>query len=149
MEVTQPVHHHVERVSFHLQTPEQIRKLSVKAITATEIFDQLNHPIQGGLYDPTLGPIDKGGRCATCGLGFFQCPGHFGHVDLAVPVYAPLTFAQMYQVLKQTCLYCHRFRVGQLKVFMPFFLFPYSCIMRGVDASMLGQVAVAGCGPVD
>lgn len=116
MEVTSPVHHHVERVSFHLLTPEQIRKLSVKSITASEIFDQLNHPVAGGLYDPAMGPIDKGGRCQTCGLGFFQCPGHFGHVDLAVPVYAPLTFAQMYQVLKQTCLYCHRFRVGSLKV---------------------------------
>lgn len=116
MEVTSPVHHHVERVSFHLLTPEQIRKLSVKSITSAEIFDQLNHPLAGGLYDVSMGPIDKGGRCGTCGLGFFQCPGHFGHIDLAVPVYAPLTFAQMYQVLKQTCFYCHRFRVGTLKV---------------------------------
>jgi DNA-directed RNA polymerase I subunit RPA1 len=93
----------------------QIRRLSVKSITNAAIFDALNHPTQNGLYDPALGPIDKAGRCATCGLGAFECPGHFGHIELAVPVYAPLTFAQMYQLLKQCCFYCHRFRVGPLK----------------------------------
>lgn len=116
MDVAHPTNHHVQRVSFHLLSPEQIRKLSVKTITSSEIFDQLNHPIRGGLYDPALGPIDKNARCTTCGLGSFQCPGHFGHIELSVPVYAPLTFTQMFQVLRQTCLYCHRFRVGPLKV---------------------------------
>lgn len=116
MDITHPTHHFVHRTSFHLLTPDQIRRLSVKAITQPEIFDALNHPIKGGLYDPSLGPIDKHARCATCGLGAFQCPGHFGHIELAVPVYAPLTFAQMFQLLRQTCLYCHRFRSGTLKV---------------------------------
>lgn len=116
MDISHPTHHHVQRVSFHLLTPDQIRRLSVRQLTSQEIFDQLGHPVRGGLYDPALGPIDKNGRCATCGLGFFQCPGHFGHVQLAVPVYAPLTFAQMFQLLRQTCLYCHRLRQGPLKV---------------------------------
>jgi DNA-directed RNA polymerase I subunit RPA1 len=30
--------------------------------------------------------------CATCGLRYQHCPGHFGHVELAVPVFNPLVF---------------------------------------------------------
>lgn len=116
MDISQPTHHFVQRVSFHLLTPDQIRKLSVKAITQTELYDTLNHPIKGGLYDPALGPVERNARCGTCGLNSNQCPGHFGHIDLPVPVYAPLLFAQMFQLLKQTCLYCHHFRCGTLKV---------------------------------
>jgi len=32
------------------------------------------------------------GRCGTCGLKYRACPGHFGHIELAVPVYNPLVF---------------------------------------------------------
>ena len=31
-------------------------------------------------------------RCGTCGLRYRACPGHFGHIELAVPVYNPLVF---------------------------------------------------------
>ena len=31
-------------------------------------------------------------RCTTCGLLYTHCPGHFGHIELAVPVYNPLVF---------------------------------------------------------
>ena len=31
-------------------------------------------------------------RCATCQQGYMACPGHFGHIELAVPVYNPLVF---------------------------------------------------------
>lgn len=116
MDVSHPTHRFVRSVSFGLQTPEQIRALSVKAITNPVIFDGLNHPVKGGLYDPALGPVDRDGKCGTCGLGSFHCPGHFGHVELPVPVYCPMTFGQMFNVLRNACLYCHRLRMSSLKV---------------------------------
>lgn len=116
MDVSHPTHRFVRSVSFGLQTPEQIRALSVKAITTSVIFDGLNHPVKGGLYDPALGPVDRDGKCGTCGLGSFHCPGHFGHVELPVPVYCPMTFGQMFNVLRNACLYCHRLRMSNLKV---------------------------------
>lgn len=30
--------------------------------------------------------------CVTCGLPGAACAGHFGHIELAVPVYNPLVF---------------------------------------------------------
>lgn len=93
-------------------TPEQVRRQSVKAITSPMTFDALNHPVIGGLYDPALGPVEKNSRCTTCGLGSAQCPGHFGHIDLSLPVYNPLTFPQLFQLLRLTCLYCHKLRMS-------------------------------------
>jgi len=40
-----------------------------------------------GLYDPKLGPRDsKDNMCITCGLNYYNCPGHIGHIELCVPV---------------------------------------------------------------
>lgn len=115
MDISSPVHRSVKKVSFSFLTAEQVRRQSIKAITNPATFDALNHPIDGGLYDPTLGPVERGSRCRTCGLGQAQCPGHFGHIELCLPVYNPLTFTQMYQLLRLTCLYCHRLRIPVIK----------------------------------
>ena len=81
-------------------------------VTSPELFDALGHPQVGGLYDPRMGPIDKNARCATCGLGFFACPGHFGRVELPVVVYYPPLFGTMFQLLKNACPSCCHFRNG-------------------------------------
>lgn len=74
--------------------PAQVRKLSVKRVTSPITFDNMGHPVPDGLYDPAMGPAGAGGPvpCATCGLPGAACPGHFGHVELPVPVYNPLLF---------------------------------------------------------
>ncbi len=115
MDISSPVHRSVKKVSFSFLTAEQVRRQSVKAITNPATFDALSHAIAGGLYDPALGPVERGSRCGTCGLGQAQCPGHFGHVDLCLPVYNPLTFGQMYQLLRLTCVYCHRLRIPSIR----------------------------------
>lgn len=56
--------------------------------------------------------------CATCGLDDRFCPGHIGHIELPVPVYNPLFFAQMFLLLRSSCLYCHRFRLRHLESHM-------------------------------
>lgn len=37
--------------------------------------------------DPRLGTIDRNFKCQTCGEGMSECPGHFGHIELARPVF--------------------------------------------------------------
>lgn len=44
-------------------------------------------PRAKGLNDPKLGSIDRGRSCATCGEDMQECPGHFGHIELATPVF--------------------------------------------------------------
>lgn len=86
----------------------------MKAITNPQILTTLDLPTTGGLYDPALGPFDKTSSCRTCGLDHRCCPGHFGHIDLAVPVYNPLTFRRMLKMLQSTCHYCHKLRLSAI-----------------------------------
>lgn len=48
-----------------------------------------------------------------------NCPGHSGHIELCVPVYQPLTFPKLMQLLRIKCLACHSFRLEkrQVKIF--------------------------------
>ena len=91
-------------------TVDEIRKMSVKKITNPVSMDNLGAPIRDGLYDPSLGPLEQYDICETCGLIYEHCPGHVGHIELAVPLYQPVLFGIMYKILKSICFNCHRFR---------------------------------------
>ncbi|KXZ53087.1 hypothetical protein GPECTOR_8g79 [Gonium pectorale] len=103
----------VVAVRFGFYTEDEVRKLSVVKVTSPIIFDNMKVPVPDGLYDPRMGPVDVRDRCATCKLGFDRCPGHFGHVELPVPVYNPLVFKVLYKLMRCTCLNCHRFKLAQ------------------------------------
>ncbi|KAI4468651.1 dna-directed rna polymerase [Holotrichia oblita] len=48
---------------------------------------EAGRPKLGGLMDPRQGVIDRNSRCQTCAGNMTECPGHFGHIDLAKPVF--------------------------------------------------------------
>ncbi|KAJ2998867.1 hypothetical protein HDV02_003977 [Globomyces sp. JEL0801] len=114
MNISNPVSLGIEKVHFSFYEPEELKKLSVKAINNPQMFDTLDHPCSGGLYDPALGPHNRQTLCATCLLDEKSCPGHFGHIDLTVPVYNTITFKLMYKLLQSTCHYCHHLRVSDV-----------------------------------
>ncbi|PSC74762.1 beta and beta-prime subunits of DNA dependent RNA-polymerase [Micractinium conductrix] len=102
----------VSAVSFGFFNDDEVRKISVKQVTSPIIFDNMKNAVRGGLYDPAFGPMDPKERCATCGLSSYECPGHFGHIDLAVPLYNPLVFVTLYKLMRCTCLHCFKFRMA-------------------------------------
>ena len=78
----------IEEIQFGLLSPEEIKNMSVASIEYPETIDeQTQLPRQGGLADPRLGTIEKSMRCGTCDENMTDCPGHFGHIELAVPVF--------------------------------------------------------------
>ena len=102
-------------LNFQYLNKDEVLKLSVKEITKSQVFDRLLNPIQGGLYDLALGPLDKNDICLTCNMDYFQCPGHFGHVNLALPVYNPVFFKELIKLLRASCLSCHHLRTSRLE----------------------------------
>ena len=44
-------------------------------------------PKLNGLMDPRQGSVDRASRCQTCAGNMTECPGHFGHIELAKPVF--------------------------------------------------------------
>ncbi|ORY25000.1 beta and beta-prime subunits of DNA dependent RNA-polymerase [Neocallimastix californiae] len=87
MNIENPVLKKATNVSFSFYTSDEIRNLSVKQITNPVALDNLGHPTTGGLYDLVLGPYEREDSCRTCGLGYFEYSGHFGHIELPVPLY--------------------------------------------------------------
>ena len=66
------------------------KAISVAKIEHPEVMDEATHkPKMGGLMDPRMGTIDRNFKCQTCGEGMSECPGHFGHIELARPVFHP------------------------------------------------------------
>uniref|UniRef100_A0A3B4EPZ8 DNA-directed RNA polymerase subunit n=1 Tax=Pundamilia nyererei TaxID=303518 RepID=A0A3B4EPZ8_9CICH len=97
----------LEGMSFGIYSAEEIRKLSVKAITNFRFLDGVGNVAPNGLYDLALGPADIKEVCSTCCQDFNNCPGHLGHIELPLPVYNPLFFDKLYLLIRGSCLACH------------------------------------------
>jgi DNA-directed RNA polymerase I subunit RPA1 len=64
-----------------------------------------------------MGPVHSGDPpCQSCCLTFDSCPGHAGHIELAVPVHHPLLLDEILTILRCKCLACHRFRAPSRQV---------------------------------
>ncbi len=63
-----------------------------------EVLDEATHKAKtGGLMDPKMGTIDRNFKCQTCGEGMSECPGHFGHIELARPVFHPGALCYLFE----------------------------------------------------
>lgn len=65
-------------------------------------------PKIGGLMDPRQGVIERTGRCQTCAGNMTNCPGHFGHIELAKPVFHVGFLSKTVKILRCVCFYCSR-----------------------------------------
>ena len=86
--------------------------MSVVKIEHPDTFDESGqNPRLGGLLDPRLGTIDRATKCQTCGENQQECPGHFGHIELAKPVFHIGFITKVKKLLECVCCNC-----GKLKV---------------------------------
>ncbi|TVU08159.1 hypothetical protein EJB05_41549 [Eragrostis curvula] len=106
----------VKSIHFGFYSDEEIKKISVEQITKSERLDAKNVPVPGGLLDPAMGPINDTDLCKSCGQNSVRCPGHFGHIELAKPLFNPLMFMSLKSLLQVTCFYCHKFRLNKEQV---------------------------------
>jgi len=102
------VHKVVDEIRFGLFSPQEIRKLSVVEIQTPDTYDEDGAPITAGLMDGRLGTLEPRQRCKTCGNTAARCPGHFGHIELAVPIIHIEFTKLIYDLLRATCRNCGR-----------------------------------------
>ncbi|MBM5805536.1 MAG: DNA-directed RNA polymerase subunit A' [Candidatus Verstraetearchaeota archaeon] len=98
----------IKSIKFGLLSPDEIRKMSVVNIITADTYDEDGVPIDAGLMDRKLGTIEPGQKCQTCGNRVGQCPGHFGHIELARPVIHPGFAKTVYLMLRASCWNCGR-----------------------------------------
>ena len=98
----------IGKIEFGLLSPKEIRQMSVKKIVWADTYDDDGFPYPQGLMDLHLGVIDPGLRCKTCSQKAGECPGHFGHIDLAKPVIHVGYTRLIRKLLRVTCRECGR-----------------------------------------
>jgi DNA-directed RNA polymerase subunit A' len=108
MERARSITKKIGAISFSLLSPNEIRKMSATKVITADTYDDDGFPIAMGLMDPRLGVVEPGLRCKTCGLrvGKDKCPGHFGHIDLAMPVIHVGLVKSIRDCLRATCRGC-------------------------------------------
>jgi len=108
MAMEEAVHKVIDRLYFGILSPHDVRRLSVAEIQTADTYDEDGAPITSGLMDGRLGTLEPRQRCKTCGNTAIRCPGHFGHIELAVPI-VHIEFTKIiHEVLRATCRNCGR-----------------------------------------
>ncbi|KAF2820636.1 beta and beta-prime subunits of DNA dependent RNA-polymerase [Ophiobolus disseminans] len=97
----------IKEIQFGLLSPEEIKAMSVVHIIYPETMDEQHQkPREQGLNDPKLGTIDRMYSCATCKEDIQVCPGHFGHIELATPVFHVGFVVKIKKILETVCHNC-------------------------------------------
>ena len=95
----------VKHIQFSLFSHDDIKKGSVCDILYSETFDG-SIPKPNGLFDTSMGSIDASIICTTDEKKAELCPGYFGKVDLALPVFNYHFIPYIEKVLKCVCFRC-------------------------------------------
>ncbi|CAA7028950.1 unnamed protein product [Microthlaspi erraticum] len=85
-------------IKFGLATNHQIRKASIREA-------KIDHANQ--LSNSFLGLPLEFGKCESCGATETdKCEGHFGYIELPVPIYHPAHVKELKEMLSLLCLKC-------------------------------------------
>ena len=97
----------VKGIQFCILSPDDIVKRSVVEVTRNASYSG-NEPDVNGLYDSRMGVVDHGKLCRTCLQKREFCPGHFGHLVLAKPVFYVQFMDVVRKLLRCVCFRCSK-----------------------------------------
>ena len=101
----------VKGIRFGILSPEEIIRSSVAEIYKTDTF-VANEPVVNGLFDARMGVLDNNKICQTCQQRNTFCPGHFGHIKLAKPVFYIQFFDIVKKLMKCVCFRCSKLLIN-------------------------------------
>jgi DNA-directed RNA polymerase II subunit RPB1 len=105
----------INGIQFSVMSAEEIRERSVAEILSTDTYAG-NDPVHGGLFDPRMGVTDHSKICTTCEQKNTFCPGHFGHIELAKPLFYIHFFDTIKKILKCVCFKCSKLLIDELSI---------------------------------
>ncbi|KAL5698611.1 DNA-directed RNA polymerase [Ranunculus cassubicifolius] len=92
-------------IRFSVATHEEICVSSISE-------GPINHVSQ--LTNPFLGLPLESGKCESCGTAEpGKCEGHFGYIQLPIPIYHPCHVNELKKLLNLVCLNCLRLKRGK------------------------------------
>lgn len=104
----------IHQIRFGIYGNEEIKKGSAfkdtEGVVIPDLYDN-GEPKKGGLIDTRMGTTDQHIDCGTCGLSSLYCVGHFGHINLAEPVFNMAYIPHVKRILDCICLKCSKLLV--------------------------------------
>lgn len=99
----------IQQIQFGLQSPQEIVKCGVFHVYERNLYKMPERvPYPNGVLDRRLGISNKTAQCETCGQKLADCAGHFGYVQLELPVFHIGYFKNTVQILQCICKTCSR-----------------------------------------
>ncbi|EFA01191.1 DNA-directed RNA polymerase III subunit RPC1 [Tribolium castaneum] len=100
----------ISHISFGIESAESMQQQSHIHVVAKNLYNQdvQRTPIPYGVLDKRLGTNSKESPCQTCGKNINSCVGHFGYIDLELPVYHVGYFRSIISILQTICKNCAR-----------------------------------------
>ena len=102
----------IDKIQFSLFSHEDIKKGAVADILTFDTYEG-NIPKNNGLFDHNMGSIDAAIFCPVDEKKAELCPGYFGKIDLALPVFNPHFISITEKVLKCVCFHCSNLLVDK------------------------------------
>lgn len=87
-------------ISFGMFSSRDVKKISVCEIKDSKLSGE------GTVYDPRMGVLKNHALCVTCGKSNDKCTGHFGHIELPVPIVHPMYPEEILMYLNCFCGEC-------------------------------------------
>lgn len=91
------------------------RRRSVVQVEHSETTEK-GKPKLGGLSDPRLGTISRNVECETCNGNMAECPGHFGHLELAKPMFHIGFMKAVLSVRRCVCFNCSKILANEVPI---------------------------------
>ncbi|WCJ25207.1 DNA-directed RNA polymerase III subunit 1 [Euphorbia peplus] len=98
----------IKSMKFSMMSSSEIVKAAECQVHLGKYYDAQRKPEPGGLLDTRMGAANKNSTCDTCGAGFHECPGHFGYLNLVLPVFNVGYMGNILDILKCVCKSCSR-----------------------------------------
>ena len=97
-------------VSFGIDSAELIQQEAHLHVVSKNLYNQdvTRTPVSFGVLDRRMGVSQKDATCDTCKKGLNDCVGHFGYLDLSLPVYHVGHFRATITILQSICKTCSR-----------------------------------------
>ncbi|KPI92105.1 DNA-directed RNA polymerase III subunit RPC1 [Papilio xuthus] len=94
----------ISHVTFNVDSASNIQQAAHIQVITKNLYAQDGQrvPAVYGVLDRRMGTNQKHADCETCGLGLAECVGHYGYIELALPVFHDCAKVMLQEKLKKS-----------------------------------------------
>lgn len=105
----------ISHVTFNVDSASAIQQAAHIQVITKNLYAQDGQrvPATYGVLDRRMGTNQKDANCETCGLGLAECVGHYGYIELALPVFHVGYFRSIITILQTICKECAKVMLAE------------------------------------